>query len=115
MLGPTEPNPRINLSLAGLGVINTVVEDGPNKVFVGGLPTYLTEDQVRAWAGQGAAGQSNTTVSVKMMRWPKKGFVSGLLTYLTEEQVRGRGKAIARWREEKQQVHALSAVPPLMA
>lgn len=28
------------------GVISTVVPDGPEKVFCGGLPTYLTDDQV---------------------------------------------------------------------
>lgn len=30
-----------------VGVISTVVPDSPNKIFVGGLPTYLTEDQVK--------------------------------------------------------------------
>jgi splicing factor U2AF subunit len=29
------------------GVVSTVVPDGPNKVFCGGLPTYLSDDQVR--------------------------------------------------------------------
>ena len=28
------------------GVVSTVVPDGPHKVFIGGLPTYLNEDQV---------------------------------------------------------------------
>ena len=28
------------------GVVSTVVSDGPFKVFCGGLPTYLTDDQV---------------------------------------------------------------------
>lgn len=28
------------------GVVSTVVSDGPYKVFCGGLPTYLTDDQV---------------------------------------------------------------------
>ncbi len=28
------------------GVISTVVSDGPHKIFCGGLPTYLTDDQV---------------------------------------------------------------------
>ncbi|EFJ40221.1 hypothetical protein VOLCADRAFT_121741 [Volvox carteri f. nagariensis] len=45
LLGPTEPSAKINLAL--LGVVNTLVEDGPNKVFVGGLPGYLSEEQVR--------------------------------------------------------------------
>ncbi|CAG0881031.1 unnamed protein product [Cyprideis torosa] len=29
------------------GVISTVVPDSPNKIFVGGLPNYLNEDQVK--------------------------------------------------------------------
>lgn len=42
---PTGPSPKINLGL--LGVVNTVVEDGPHKVFIGGIPGYLQEEQVR--------------------------------------------------------------------
>ncbi|XP_043216425.1 splicing factor U2AF 50 kDa subunit-like [Amphibalanus amphitrite] len=30
-----------------VGVISTVVPDSPHKIFCGGLPTYLTEDQVK--------------------------------------------------------------------
>lgn len=30
-----------------LGVISTVVQDSPHKIFIGGLPNYLNEDQVR--------------------------------------------------------------------
>lgn len=29
------------------GVVSTVVQDSPHKVFIGGLPNYLNEDQVR--------------------------------------------------------------------
>ena len=29
-----------------LGVVSTVVQDSPNKIFIGGLPNYLNEDQV---------------------------------------------------------------------
>ena len=29
-----------------LGVVSTVVPDSPHKVFIGGLPNYLNEDQV---------------------------------------------------------------------
>ena len=29
------------------GVVSTVVPDTENKVFIGGLPNYLNEDQVR--------------------------------------------------------------------
>ena len=28
------------------GVVSTIVSDGPNKIFIGGLPNYLTDDQV---------------------------------------------------------------------
>jgi hypothetical protein len=31
-----------------LGVISTVVPDSPHKIFIGGLPNYLNEDQVCA-------------------------------------------------------------------
>ena len=30
------------------GVVSTLVEDGPFKVFCGGLPTYLSDDQVNS-------------------------------------------------------------------
>ncbi|KAK3583631.1 hypothetical protein CHS0354_039458 [Potamilus streckersoni] len=36
-------NPSINVP----GVVSTVVQDSPHKVFVGGLPNYLNEDQVK--------------------------------------------------------------------
>ena len=29
------------------GVVSTVVPDSPNKLFIGGLPNYLNEDQVK--------------------------------------------------------------------
>ena len=29
------------------GVVSTVVQDSAHKIFIGGLPSYLTEDQVR--------------------------------------------------------------------
>eukprot|EP00800_Vazella_pourtalesii_P010277 TRINITY_DN254_c0_g1_i3.p2 TRINITY_DN254_c0_g1~~TRINITY_DN254_c0_g1_i3.p2 ORF type:complete len:167 (+),score=40.30 TRINITY_DN254_c0_g1_i3:555-1055(+) len=28
------------------GVVSTIVADGPNKIFIGGLPNYLTDDQI---------------------------------------------------------------------
>ncbi|XP_049269323.1 splicing factor U2AF 50 kDa subunit-like isoform X1 [Rhipicephalus sanguineus] len=34
-------------SVAVPGVISTVVQDSPHKIFIGGLPNYLNEDQVR--------------------------------------------------------------------
>lgn len=38
------------VSLPG-GVISTVVPDSPHKIFIGGLPNYLNEDQVSVWVG----------------------------------------------------------------
>lgn len=32
---------------ATLGVVSTVVPDSPHKIFIGGLPNYLNEDQVK--------------------------------------------------------------------
>ena len=29
-----------------IGVVSTVVQDSPHKIFIGGLPNYLNEDQV---------------------------------------------------------------------
>lgn len=46
MLGPSEPDPTMDLS--GLDVVKTVVDDSPNKLFVGGLPCDWAEDQVPA-------------------------------------------------------------------
>ena len=32
-----------------IGVVSTVVQDSPHKIFIGGLPNYLNEDQVIVW------------------------------------------------------------------
>jgi hypothetical protein len=34
------------IQFSSLGVISTVVADSPFKIFIGGLPNYLTDDQV---------------------------------------------------------------------
>ncbi|KAH7284730.1 hypothetical protein KP509_34G068300 [Ceratopteris richardii] len=46
-LGPSQPNPNLNLAAIGLtpGIIGGA--DGPDKVFVGGLPYYLNEVQIK--------------------------------------------------------------------
>ncbi|KAH7442966.1 hypothetical protein KP509_02G010500 [Ceratopteris richardii] len=46
-LGPSQPSPHLNLAAVGLtpGAIGGA--DGPDRVFVGGLPYYLTEAQIR--------------------------------------------------------------------
>lgn len=50
------PIPKLNLS--ALGIISSTVPDSDNKVFIGGLPYNLTEDQVSALHAQyfGAPG-----------------------------------------------------------
>ncbi|KAL0033630.1 hypothetical protein WJX79_008751 [Trebouxia sp. C0005] len=44
-LGFTEPNPVIDLNQ--LEIVRTVVQDSPNKLFIGGLPCEWNEDQVK--------------------------------------------------------------------
>lgn len=39
------PPPVFNL--AALGIVSTTVSDGPSKMFIGGLPYHLTEDNVK--------------------------------------------------------------------
>lgn len=50
MPGMTDSTP---IAQPVLGVISTVVPDSPHKIFIGGLPNYLNEDQVcvssRVW------------------------------------------------------------------
>uniref|UniRef100_A0A1B6E2F7 RRM domain-containing protein n=1 Tax=Clastoptera arizonana TaxID=38151 RepID=A0A1B6E2F7_9HEMI len=44
-------NAAVNVpgNLNQTGVISTVVPDSPHKIFIGGLPNYLNEDQVFIW------------------------------------------------------------------
>lgn len=42
---PKRPVPQIDI--AALGIISTKVEDGPNKIFVGGLPKEFSEEQIK--------------------------------------------------------------------
>ncbi|CAN6485453.1 unnamed protein product [Victoria cruziana] len=46
-LGPSQPSPHLNLAAVGLtpGAIGGA--EGPDRIFVGGLPYYLTEAQIR--------------------------------------------------------------------
>ena len=44
-LGPSEPDPTMNLE--SLDIVKTIVQDSPNKLFLGGLPCDWTEDQAR--------------------------------------------------------------------
>ncbi|KAJ4762514.1 Splicing factor U2AF subunit [Rhynchospora pubera] len=46
-LGPSQPNPNLNLSAVGLSPGSASGLEGPDRIFVGGLPYYFTEAQVR--------------------------------------------------------------------
>ncbi|KAH1113214.1 hypothetical protein AAZX31_04G235800 [Glycine max] len=46
-LGPSQPNPNLNLGAVGLTPGSAGGLDGPDRVFVGGLPYYFTETQIR--------------------------------------------------------------------
>ncbi|CAI5723966.1 unnamed protein product [Peronospora destructor] len=44
---PKDLGPIPELNLAALGIVSTTVSDGPGKIFVGGLPYHLNEEQVK--------------------------------------------------------------------
>uniref|UniRef100_A0A1J3IZC9 Splicing factor U2af large subunit B n=1 Tax=Noccaea caerulescens TaxID=107243 RepID=A0A1J3IZC9_NOCCA len=46
-LGPSQPNPNLNLGAVGLSSGSTGGLEGPDRIFVGGLPYYFTEGQIR--------------------------------------------------------------------
>ncbi|XP_076960711.1 splicing factor U2af large subunit A-like isoform X2 [Bidens hawaiensis] len=46
-LGPSQPNPNLNLAAVGLNPGSAGGLEGPDRIFVGGLPYYFTEAQVR--------------------------------------------------------------------
>ncbi|KAG9441010.1 hypothetical protein H6P81_016864 [Aristolochia fimbriata] len=46
-LGPSQPNPHLNLAAVGLTAGAIGGAEGPDRVFVGGLPYYFTEAQIR--------------------------------------------------------------------
>ncbi|XP_048595792.1 splicing factor U2af large subunit B-like isoform X10 [Brassica napus] len=46
-LGPSQPNPNLNLAAVGFSSGSTGGLEGPDRLFVGGVPYYLTEDQIR--------------------------------------------------------------------
>ncbi|XP_020696787.1 splicing factor U2af large subunit B-like isoform X3 [Dendrobium catenatum] len=46
-LGPSQPNPNLNLAAVGLMPGSAGGLEGPDRIFVGGLPYYFTEAQVR--------------------------------------------------------------------
>ncbi|KAF1322425.1 Splicing factor u2af large, partial [Globisporangium splendens] len=44
---PKDLGPIPTLNLAALGIVSTTVSDGPGKVFIGGLPYHLNDEQVK--------------------------------------------------------------------
>ncbi|OVA13223.1 RNA recognition motif domain [Macleaya cordata] len=46
-LGPSQPSPLLNLAAVGLTLGATGGAEGPDRIFVGGLPYYFTEAQIR--------------------------------------------------------------------
>lgn len=44
---PTDLPTLKQFNLSALGIVSTTVADGPNKVFVGGIPYHLTNEQVK--------------------------------------------------------------------
>ncbi|GMH16356.1 hypothetical protein Nepgr_018197 [Nepenthes gracilis] len=46
-LGPSQPNPHLNLAAVGLTPDSAGGLEGPDRIFVGGLPYYFTEGQIR--------------------------------------------------------------------
>ncbi|XP_059456172.1 splicing factor U2af large subunit B isoform X2 [Corylus avellana] len=46
-LGPSQPNPNLNLAAVGLTPGSAGGLEGPDRIFVGGLPYYFTEIQIR--------------------------------------------------------------------
>ncbi|CAI5726312.1 hypothetical protein KXD40_001923 [Peronospora effusa] len=44
---PKDLGPIPELNLAALGIVSTTVSDGPGKIFIGGLPYHLNEEQVK--------------------------------------------------------------------
>ncbi|CAA7035789.1 unnamed protein product [Microthlaspi erraticum] len=46
-LGPSQPSPHLNLAAVGLTPGASAGLEGPDRIFVGGLPYYFTEGQVR--------------------------------------------------------------------
>jgi len=38
---------QVGFDPSALGIVSTQVPDGPDKVFIGGIPYNLTEDQIK--------------------------------------------------------------------
>ncbi|XP_021902214.1 splicing factor U2af large subunit B-like isoform X2 [Carica papaya] len=46
-LGPSQPSPHLNLAAVGITPGAIAGAEGPDRIFVGGLPYYFTEAQIR--------------------------------------------------------------------
>ncbi|GKU99068.1 hypothetical protein SLEP1_g11970 [Rubroshorea leprosula] len=46
-LGPSQPSPNLNLAAVGLTPGSAIGLESPDRIFVGGLPYYFTESQIR--------------------------------------------------------------------
>eukprot|EP00192_Tetraselmis_astigmatica_P004420 CAMPEP_0117657448 /NCGR_PEP_ID=MMETSP0804-20121206/5336_1 /TAXON_ID=1074897 /ORGANISM="Tetraselmis astigmatica, Strain CCMP880" /LENGTH=493 /DNA_ID=CAMNT_0005463903 /DNA_START=90 /DNA_END=1573 /DNA_ORIENTATION=- len=46
-LGPSVPNPNLNLAAIGLQGVTSTAADGPDRIFIGGLPYYWAEEQCK--------------------------------------------------------------------
>ncbi|CAH1645423.1 unnamed protein product [Spodoptera littoralis] len=80
---PGTENPAINVPA---GVISTVVPDSPHKIFIGGLPNYLNEDQEVELGAAAISGRDSTvdraTVEPAVSRvifWSVSGIFTGTL------------------------------------
>lgn len=50
-LGPSVPNPALNLNAVGLRSSGISITDANERIFVGGLPYYLTDEQCHELLG----------------------------------------------------------------
>ncbi|KAL3534597.1 hypothetical protein ACH5RR_003058 [Cinchona calisaya] len=45
--GPSQPNPNLNVGAVGLTSVSVSGLENPDRIFVGGLPHYLTEQHIK--------------------------------------------------------------------
>lgn len=70
------------------GVVSTVVPDSPNKIFIGGLPNYLNEDQVRGCEAQ----ENPSRLVLDQCRRPMASITGSLLGAIAADEVCGDGR-----------------------
>jgi len=97
LLGPTTPDPRLNLAAIGIqavapGAISQSTENSnsPFKLFLGGVPGYLSEDQVRELVQSFGLVKAFNLVKDKETGLPKGyGFFEYADPAATEAAIRG--------------------------